>query len=242
MRAQEICQVTTPTCVQQRLRLWGDSEEICQARGRIQMIASWGPGVRLEMNQVNFNCYHIQLWRKEIKCLHHIIRKKKLAYKRNKLQRHEKVLFHLCSHVWRSEGCILKILVRKNKKIPYSGTSISWVLSNQHCYIVNTDLVNYYPRATLDVFRWLGLPQILMKTWRQKKYGRDILQPGCRHPDCLVVSEEGLTRFYPDVDFLDPDHKKISIYIMEPHLKGKPCIKLLRVKKLTGSLFNFQTL
>ena len=50
MAAQRIVPLTTPTCVQQRLRLSGDSEEICEGRGRIQMIASWGPGVGLEID------------------------------------------------------------------------------------------------------------------------------------------------------------------------------------------------
>ena len=41
-------------------------------------------------------------------------------------------------------------------------------------------------------------------------------KPGCRHPDCLVVSKEGLMRFYPGGDTLDPEIGKIDIL---PQLK-----------------------
>ena len=84
------------------------------------MIASWGPGVRLEMNQVNFNCYHIQL---------DIAKRKSMFTSEIGIKeincKDTKKFYFIYARMSEGLNAVLKILVRKNKKIPYSGTSIS---------------------------------------------------------------------------------------------------------------------
>ena len=137
----------------------------------------------------------------------------------NQLKRHEKV-YVLYNFLWMSEGldvvnCCIENSGQENKKKSHSGASLeqSALLHCQH-RLGGGYLVNYYPRTALDIFRWLGLPQIL-KIERQNKHGVIFFKPGCRHPDCLVVSEEGLMRFYPGVDSLDPNKKIYHILLAE---------------------------
>ena len=51
---------------------------------------------------------------------------------------------------------------------------------------------------------------VFLKSWRFTAFNTKNInvifsKPGCRHPNCLVVSEVGLMRFYPGGDTLDPE-------------------------------------
>ena len=59
---------------------------------------------------------------------------------------------------------------------------------------------------------------VFLKSWRftaltTKNINVIFSKPGCRHPNCLVVSKEGLMKFYPGEDTLDPAIGKKDIVL-----------------------------
>ena len=124
-------------------------------------------------------------------------------------------------------ACCIENSGQENKKTSYSGASLeqSALLHCQH-RLGGGYLVNYYPRTALDIFRWLGLPQILKIRRQQKIWPWYFSNLGVDIQTVWLFQKKGWWGFIQAGILWTLIIKKLYIHIiigriktMQPHLK-----------------------